>query len=216
MMRLPGLLQRVRPGEDFVRLEELVDCACLIVSGVAGRFGQAKDGIRLTTALHIPGDMADLHSVVLPKAASALMALGEAQIYRVRHSIIKEVGDRYPALARAFWRDCTVDAAILSQWALTNARQQGAGRIAHLLAEMSLRFNIGSPVEQRDYDFPLTQLQIGEATNLTPVHVNRMLRQLREMGLVDVRAKRVRILDWEGLCRCADFDPVYLHLCRTE
>ncbi|WP_171007662.1 Crp/Fnr family transcriptional regulator [Sphingomonas sp. 3P27F8] len=160
--------------------------------------------------------MADLHSVVLPKAASALMALGETQIYRVPHEAIREVGDMHPALERAFWRDCTVDGAILSQWSMTNSRLQGDGRIAHLLAEMSVRVGVSSADDQMHYPFPLTQQQIGEATNMTPVHVNRMLRGLRDKGLVEIRARRVHIMDWRGLCAVGEFDPIYLHLRGAE
>lgn len=212
VLGLPGEIETIRANRDFVRLGEEVTRSCLILSGMAGRFGQARSGERLTTAIHIAGDMADLHSAVLPKAASALQSLGEAVIYRVPHDALMEASERYPALAQAFWRDCTVDAAILSQWSLTNARQPAMERIAHLFAELSIRFDIGETREGTDFEFPLTQVQLGDATNLTAVHVNRMLRALRETGVVDVRNKRVRVLDWKKLCSVADFDPTYLHL----
>lgn len=216
ILSLPGEIETIRANRDFVRLGEQVTKSCLILSGMAGRFGQARSGERLTTAIHIAGDMADLHSAVLPKAASALQSMGETVIYRVPHSALMELAERYPALAQAFWRDCTVDAAILSQWALTNARQPAMERIAHLLAELSIRFDIGETRAGTNFEFPLTQVQLGDATNLTAVHVNRMLRALRENGVVDVRNKQVRVLDWKKLCAVADFDPTYLHLHKAD
>ncbi|WP_332788925.1 Crp/Fnr family transcriptional regulator [Sphingomonas sp. GB1N7] len=183
---------------------------------MAGRFGQARSGERLTTAIHISGDMADLHSAVLPTAASALQSMGETVIYRIPHRAIMEASERYPALAQAFWRDCTVDAAILSQWSLTNARQTAIGRIAHLLAELSVRFGVGRGRDDMEFEFPLTQIQFGDATNLTAVHVNRMLRHLREAGIAAIKDRRVRVLDWKRLCAAADFDPTYLHLHQPD
>ena len=216
VLSLPGVSECIRANRDFVRLGEDVDRSCLILSGMAGRFGQARCGERLTTAIHIVGDMADLHSAVLPKAASALQSIGETLIYRVPHRAIMDAAERYPALAQAFWRDCTVDAAVLSQWSLTNARQPAIGRIAHLIAELGVRFGIGDARDESDFEFPLSQMQLGDATNLTSIHVNRMLRQLREANVVVIKDRRVHILDWKQLCAIADFDPTYLHLQRAD
>ncbi|MDO7841920.1 Crp/Fnr family transcriptional regulator [Sphingomonas immobilis] len=212
VLALPGNLVFVKSNRDFVNLGEHVDRACLIVEGMAGRFGQARSGERQITALHIPGDMADLHSVALPKAATALQSIGECTIYRVAHANIRDLARRHPALAEAFWRDCVVDAAILSEWALVLGRLSADARVAHLLAELSCRFGIGECRDGRAFDWPLTQAQLGDATGLTPVHVNRMLRVLREAGAVDVKPKRVTILDWKRLCTIGQFDPRYLHL----
>ncbi|MEO5866186.1 MAG: Crp/Fnr family transcriptional regulator [Sphingomonas sp.] len=216
VLALPGKIECIRANRDFVRLGEQVDRSCLILAGMAGRFGQARSGERLTTAIHIAGDMADLHSAVLPKAASALQSLGETIIYRVPHEDVMDAAERFPALAQAFWRDCTVDAAVLSQWSLTNARQPAIERLAHLLAELSVRFGIGGERDDANFEFPLTQTQLGDATNLTAVHVNRMLRNLRVNNVVEIRDRRVRVLDWKRLCAIADFDPTYLHLRRAD
>lgn len=64
ILNLPAHAAQVRANRDFVRLGEIVDHACVIVEGVAGRFGQTFQGARQITALHVAGEMADLHSVV--------------------------------------------------------------------------------------------------------------------------------------------------------
>jgi CRP-like cAMP-binding protein len=61
------------------------------------------------------------------------------------------------------------------------------------------------------YALPLTQLDLADATGLTSVHVNRMLRELREQGLLTFRSGLVTIHDWERLQDAAEFDPIYLH-----
>jgi CRP-like cAMP-binding protein len=216
ILSLPGELELVRANRDFVRLGEQVNRACLIVSGLAGRFGQTRDGERQMTALHIPGDMADLHSVVLPKAATALQSVSETLIYRVPHAEIHKLASQSLALAEAFWRDCMVDAAVLSQWALVNARLSAKGRVAHLLCEMASRFD-KSPGDDGDViDWPLTQTTLGDTTGLTPVHVNRTLRALREAGAAHIADRRLHILDWKQLREIAEFDPRYLVLEKAD
>ena len=210
ILNLPGQTVQVEANRDFVRLGETVGHSCLIVAGFVGRFGQNAEGGRQITALHIPGDMADLHSVVQPEGTSALQAISTATIMRIPHHAIRAAAGRYPALAEALWRDCMVDAAILSQWVVNVGRRDAKSRIAHLLCETAWRFRVEPSTAQSLFSFPLTQAQLGDATGLTPVHVNRTIKILREEGIADVSKGMARIHDWQGLVQIGDFDPTYL------
>jgi CRP-like cAMP-binding protein len=210
ILSLPTHASQVHANNDFVGLGETVDHVSLIVSGMVGRFDQNSEGSRQITAIHIPGDMANLHSVVQPQATSALQALSVATILSIPHCAVRAATAQHPALAEALWRDCMVDAAILSQWVVNVGRCQARIRIAHLLCEMATRLK--APIDQGSFSFPflVTQMQIADATGLTSVHVNRILRTLREEGLVDVRRREVVVEDWKGLVAAGEFDPNYL------
>ena len=65
-------------------------------------------------------------------------------------------------------------------------------------------------------ELPLTQSEIADALGLSTVHMNKKLREIRQAGLVRVRSSRLTILDWNGLCELAEFDPDYLHLRRSS
>jgi len=211
ILSLPSHVEQVQSNRDFVPLGVNVDHACLIVAGLVGRFGQNSEGNRQITAIHIPGDMADLHSVVQPMTGSALQALSVATILRIPHVAIRTVVARHPAIAEALWRDCMVDASILSQWVVNVGRGDARERVAHLICEMAIRLR-GSP-RRTDilFDFPITQTQLADATGLTPVHVNRTLQSLRREGIVEwSRGNVVRIPEWDALAAAGDFDPDYL------
>jgi CRP-like cAMP-binding protein len=217
VLDLPCHAAQVRSNADFVHLEQRVDHACLVVAGFVGRFGEERDGKRQIITMHIPGDMCDLHSVVLPLATSALQALSTATIIRVPHHAIRAAAANYPALAEAFWRDCVVDAAILARWVVNLGRRDSKQRIAHLLCEMGVRI-AGARTGARDvvFDFPVTQAQLADATGLTAVHVNRTLQALRAHGLIQSSARTViRVPDWDALASAADFDPNYLSVDMT-
>ena len=206
-----------RPNEDIVRLGELVDHACLIFSGLAGRFGQTSNGERQIIALHIPGDMADLHSVVGPRVVTPLQALTSTTILRVPHENIRRIASDYPAIAHALWRDCMVDMGILSHWLLSIGRRTAKQRLAHLLCEMALRFEqIDALLPDRSFVLPATQNHLADALGLTPVHVNRMFRALKQRGLVEVEGRTIRVLDGKALAALAEFDPGYLQLERFD
>lgn len=210
ILDLPCLFAEVKANRDFVGLRQDVDHASLIVEGLVGRFDQNKEGLRQITAIHIPGDMANLHSVVQPQATSALQALSTATILRVPHDAIRSATARLPALAEALWRDCMVDAAVLSQWIVDVGRRDARSRIAHLLCEIATRLRVRTNENAFTFDFAVTQFQLADAAGLTSVHVNRILRVLREEGLVDVRAREVYILDWSALVAAGEFNDRYL------
>jgi CRP-like cAMP-binding protein len=210
ILGLRGRAAQVRANEDFIGLGERVDHVSLIVEGLVGRFDQNSEGGRQITAIHVPGDMVDLHSVVQPTATSAHQALSGATILCIPHRAIREATAEHPALAEALWRDCMVDAAILSQWVVNVGRRNGKSRVAHLLCEMATR--LCKPIPKGSFSFPfrVTQRHLADATGLTIVHVNRVLRALREDGLADVRRPEVVVLDWDGLIKAGEFDPHYL------
>ena len=59
--------------------------------------------------------------------------------------------------------------------------------------------------------------RVGALLNERVIDLNRgMARQVREGGLVEVKDRRVHILDRQGLEQVAEFDPLYLYLHRRE
>ena len=81
---------------------------------------------------------------------------------------------------------------------------------------MLIRYRMIGETTDDSFPFLLTQEELADALGMTPVHVNRMLQQLRSQGLIDLRGKVLTILDPKALQRVAKFDSSYLHLARTE
>ena len=209
LLALPADRLNVQANRDISRLAEEARTSCYVASGLIGRFGQTREGERQLTALHIPGDLADLHSAVRPIGVGGLVALSDTTILSIHHDAIRSVASTYPAIAEAFWRDCMVDMAALLNWTVTLGRGDAAARLAHIFCEMALRYaKTSEPL--LIYQFPVTQQHLADLTGLTSVHVNRSLRLLRETGLVSFTRGVVEIADWQRLARAGDFDPIYL------
>jgi DNA-binding transcriptional regulator LsrR (DeoR family) len=60
------------------------------------------------------------------------------------------------------------------------------------------------------YVCPLNQYLLADALGLTAIHVNRVLRQLRERDLVTFREGRVEFHDLERLRDLAEYHSGYL------
>jgi len=67
--------------------------------------------------------------------------------------------------------------------------------VAALLLELRNRLNQFGLVAGERYALPLTQEQIADHVGLTTVHVNRVLRRFRDLGMVSVQRSEVVFLD---------------------
>ena len=197
---------------DIVSYGETVDHACLVADGLVASFTSGADGRRQITSFFVSGDMVDLHSVVTPKSGHSLQALAPSTILRIRHADLRALASRYPAIAEAFWRDCVVDAAIFAQWVVNVGSRDAATRTAHLLCELGIRLERAGIGTRSRFPLAMTQTHLGDALGLTPVHVNRTLRSLRERALLTLVGAEVIVEDWPRLAEAGDFDDRYLQL----
>ena len=107
-------------------------------------------------------------------------------------------------LARSLAHDCNLAFDHLTSIGRRSARE----RVAHLLLELFTRYRAQWPGNRsEEMVLPLTQEQIGDATGLTFVHVNRVLSALRKEGIVQFHYRRLRILDPDRLIEVAGVDP---------
>jgi CRP-like cAMP-binding protein len=200
---------RFRANRDLARPGETVAHATLVAEGWVGRFESMRSGAREITALYLPGDLADLHSTVLPTISWGLTALGDATVLHISHHQLADLASRYPDLALTFWRDTALDSSILAKWIANIGRKDARARIAHLLCEVGLRCERAGLGQRDQYSFPLKQEQLGDATALTAVHVNRMIGALTREGLIAIKNKHV-VIRWDELVSLAEFLPAYL------
>jgi DNA-binding transcriptional regulator LsrR (DeoR family) len=64
--------------------------------------------------------------------------------------------------------------------------------------------------DRTGFECPVTQYHLADALGLSAVHVNRILRELREEGLVTFQKGRVAFDDFDRLKDRAGFDTAYL------
>ena len=102
VLALTGQVKEIAAHIDFVRVGQRVDHSCVVVSGLVGRFGQNSDGVRQITGLYIPGDMADLPSVVSPKSGWGMVALTKTKLLRVPHAELRHIAARHPGGLKHF------------------------------------------------------------------------------------------------------------------
>lgn len=197
----------IRRGEDLHQ-------STLLLDGMLVRYRDLSDGQRQITHIHVPGDFADLHGFTLKYLDHDVMALTSCRVAYAPHAKIAAITERFPHLARLFWLSTNIDAAIHREWEVSLGRRKAIERTAHLFCELRLRLLAVGLGGERGYRLPITQNELAECLGLTNVHVNRVLRELRERQAVEFRSGEVAIRDLPGLEAIAEFDPLYLYLDR--
>ena len=197
----------------IVRPYQPVDKSLLLMEGFVARQTELPNGRRQILAIHVPGDFLDLHGLLLKSLDHEVVALSPTRLAEAPHGRLRDVTGEHPHIARLLWFSTMVDAAIHREW-IASLGRTAAGRIAHLFCELQTRLEVVGLADASGYALPLTQIDLADATALTPVHVNRTLRHLREGNIVDFRTGQVVIGDLDALRRVAGFRPDYLYLER--
>lgn len=217
LLELPHKLVTVPKNGTVVREGDPVAHCWLVLSGFCVRLKYVGTGGRQIVSIHIKGDLVDLQNALLGVADHSVQTLTECAMAKLPIQAIRRLTDDCPTIKDALWNDTLVDGSIHREWVANVGRRDAPTRIAHLLCEFALKLEAIHLGEQLDYELPMTQDQLADATGLTAVHVNRVLHALEKEGLI-VRAtpKSVVIGDWKKLAAFGDFRREYLHLDLAE
>lgn len=186
------------------------DC-CFLIRGMAFRQKLLRDGSRQIISFHIPTEFVDLQNGLLGTADHSVQSVNRSELAMIPRGALLEVADARPALRTAMWTDTLIDASIFREWVVNVGRRDSRARIAHLLCELVIRLKKVGAADGEVIEFPITQEQLADATGLTSVHTNRTLQALRRDGLIQLTARSLTVLDWDGLREAGDFDELYLH-----
>jgi CRP-like cAMP-binding protein len=207
-------VRQVEAREDIIREGDRPDSVHVIVEGFACRYKTLPGGERQIIAFLVPGDLCDLHVSILGEMDHAISTLAPSKIAYIPREAIEQLTTKHPAITRALWWATLVDEGTLREWLVNAGRRSADKQMAHLFCELLVRLQSVGLVRDNSFDFPLTQEELADTLGLSTVHVNRVLQQLRDDGLITLRNKRLTVDDAERLKEFAEFNPNYLHLTK--
>ncbi len=197
-------------GRDLVHQGQSEQHAYILISGWAFSYKLLADGERQIVDFQVPGDFLGLRSVALHISDHSIEPVTDIEVTEVHVSDLMEAFSQTPRLAAAVFWAASRDEAMVVEHLVGVGRRDAAERLAHFLLELGSRLMLVGLGSRKGYACPLTQYLIADAIGLSAVHVNRVLRQLREKGLLTFRDGYVRFDDYDRLADFADFDPTYL------
>jgi len=209
--RATAMPMRYRPRQDIIREGDKTGPVFVVLEGWACRYKILPSGTRQITAFLMPGDACDLHIGMLEEMDHSMQALTPARVAAIPRGTMDRLMRDHASVARAMYLAQLVDEATLRAWIVSMGRRSSIERVAHLLCELYLRAHLQGVVADELVELPLSQIVLADALGMTPVHINRVLRDLREAGALQLSRGRIVVADTGKLVQIAGFDENYLH-----
>ncbi len=213
---LPHRLRRLDSRKYLTREGDLPQTACILITGYVIRQKVTGNGSRQILALCIPGDAIDLPNMFFSVSDHAVLTLTQAKVVDVPREALQNLVLHRPAIGAAILRLALVEASILREWVVNVGRRDARRRIAHILCELAVRLESRGLATDDGFELPMSQEQLANATGLTSVHVNRVLRGLEADRLIDRQRRYIHFDNWPALQEAGDFSRRYLHIVHQD
>ena len=198
------------PGRDIIYEGQVDRCAYILASGWVCSYKLLPSGTRQIVDFQIPGDFLGLRSVLFRTADHNIEPITQVQASEVQASDLINAFETAPRLAAAVLWAASRDEAMVVEHLVDLGRRDAKQRMAHFLLELGTRLKLVGMATGMSFACPLTQYMLADALGLSSVHVNRVLRELREDGLVTFQQGKVTYDDYDGLVSYSEFDRHYL------
>ena len=163
------------------------------------------NGSRQIMRFHFQGDVIGLPLLAFPDSPETVTAVTEAVLCPFSRERLAGLIADHPRLAALILSLTVAERVSLADRLASIGRTSARARVSSLLCEIYQRLRILGLADKGSLQLPLTQEDIGDATGLTAVHVNRMMRGLVEVGVIERNGNQVRVIDEARLCAEANF-----------
>lgn len=198
------------PGRDMFHAGQTDASAFILATGWACGYILLSDGTRQITAIKVPGDFLGLRSILFRTSDHNVEPITPVEASEVRVNDLFGAFAGTPRLGTAILWAASRDEAILVEHLVGLGRRSAAQRVAHFLLELAARLKLVGLGDKTGYDCPMSQYLLADTLGLSAVHVNRVLRELREAGFATFQQGRVTFYDLPGLFAFCDFNANYL------
>lgn len=206
--------QRIRrsyaPGRDLIHQGQEDQTGFILQEGWVCSYKLLPGGTRQIVDFQIPGDFMGLRSILFRTADHNIEPVTPIVASVLTAADVIGTFSATPRIATAVLWAVSRDEAMVVEHLIDLGRRNAVERMAHFVLELGARLHLVGLATREGFACPLTQYHLADAMGLSAVHVNRVLRQLREDGLLTFQNGMVSFDNYAGLVRLADFDVGYL------
>lgn len=189
----------MKRGKQLVQEGQTGHKVFVLQAGWACSYKNLADGGRQIISFPIAGDCVGLRSVLLKAADHSFEALTDTFISEVDGSRMLETFQEFPRVGVAILWAASRDEVMGVEHRVSVGRRRGIERTAYFFMELAERLRLVGLATETEFKCPLNQYVLADALGLGPIHVNRVLRRLRERNLLTVQRGRGAIHDVLGL-----------------
>lgn len=199
--------RRYRRGAVVIRENEGPRELYVVRSGWLHSSAVLGNGSRQILRFHFGGDVLGLPLLAFADPPETVTAVTEVVLAPFGRDKLAALFDEHPRLAALLLGLVMADRVALGDRLASVGRTSARARVGALICELHARLKrLGCLDTGGAFQLPLTQEEIGDATGLTAVHVNRMMRALADDGIIARNGgNRVRLLDERRLIQDANY-----------
>ncbi|MGE4323798.1 MAG: Crp/Fnr family transcriptional regulator [Sphingobium sp.] len=187
--------RKVKRGAMIQRVNETVTELFVLREGRVMSFVIMPDGSRQILRVYFPGDFIGSAGTIYKKAPESLVALSDAIICPFDKHALRRLLEAHPRVAALLFLLSNSERVSLTDRVASLGRTSARARVASFLLDMFDRLRMTDDGIVDSFDLKLTQEEIGDAIGLTSVHVNRMIRQMEQEGLISRAQGRLKLVD---------------------
>ena len=201
----------VEKGRELVSQGEQGNVAYILQSGWGCSFKILQDGGRQIITFPVPGDCVGLRSVLLRTSDHSFSAITDAIVSRVEIPRMMQLFSEFPHVGTAILWATSRDEAITVEHLASVGRRSAIERTAHFFLELCERLRLVGLATTTEFECPLNQYELADALGLSAIHVNRVLRELREIKLMTFGDHKVTFHDRVGLMEMSGYEDIEAH-----
>jgi CRP/FNR family transcriptional regulator len=205
LVALEQMPRQFRRGSVIRRERDRSDDLYIVRSGWLFSSVIMDTGKRQILRFHFPGDLVGLGSGALSEAAETLVAVADLELCVLNRSLLRTLFTDQPRLAAMLFILAQADHIALADRLASIGQMSAKARVAGVLADILVRSRVLDEKITDTFTLGLTQEEVGDATGLTGVHVNRMVRSLVEDCVIARANGNVRVLDERRLMQLANY-----------
>ena len=205
LARLGERERRLRRSAILISENDRLTELFVLQEGMMMSYVLLDDGRRQILRFVFPGDILATPALAYATSPETLMAVTDAVVCPIDRAVLADVFAVAPRVAAAILALDQIERVAMTDRLAAIGRTSAKARVAALLLEIRDRLRIADRQIVDSFSPNITQEEIGDATGLTAVHVNRMLRQLEEEGMIAREGGRVSFRNEARLIRAANY-----------
>lgn len=202
-LRSLGTMQRLEPDQPIFHEGDAVKRVFMLAHGSLKIYTLLADGRRQITGFMFPGDFLGIS--IDDEYAFTAEALVKSELWWFTREAFDRFVETNSKVERELYRLAAHELAAAQAQMVLLGRKTAAERLASFFLSLLERQELVDCHTHREFDLPMSRLDIADYLGLTKETVSRMLAHLRDRKLIRLASQdRIEILDRDGLKEMAE------------
>jgi CRP-like cAMP-binding protein len=176
------------------------------LEGLGLRYKTLLSGDRQVINFVLPGDFVGLQAGVMTEMQHSVEATSDMILCVFDRKRLWELFRDQPGRAFDLTWLAAVEEDFLGERLAVLGRMSGITRVARALVRLYDRAEAVKLGQDHQMPLPYKQQDMADALGMSVVHINKMLKKLRDRKLATWRGGRLQIHDYKALCQVAELD----------